>query len=173
MLRHFFMFLRVSLLFLLVIHTSCKEKTTQNTHNQPQRAKHTSAQQEGKRIKERYNKPFDKYHASPKTESQPSASRASENAIQQDHIPQKAINVLAYVRQNGQAQAGYVGGRRFGNFEGHLPRQDIEGRRINYQEWDVNPKKQGRNRGTERLVTSSDGRAWYTNDHYNSFTEIK
>lgn len=68
---------------------------------------------------------------------------------------------------------GYVGGRRFGNFEGHLPRQDLSGRRIDYQEWDVNPKVQGKNRGTERLVTGSDGRSWYTNDHYNTFIEVK
>lgn len=173
MCHHFFIFLRVSLIFLLVIFTSCKEKTTQNTHTQQQRAKHTSAQQEGKRIKEQDNKPFDKYHASSERKLRTSANRASESDIRQDRIPQKALDVLAYVRQTGQAQAGYVGGRRFGNFEGHLPRQDIEGRRINYQEWDVNPKKQGRNRGTERLVTGSDGRAWYTHDHYNSFTEIK
>lgn len=89
------------------------------------------------------------------------------------NIPQKALDVLAYVRQNKGPMDGYVGGRRFGNFENHLPRQDATGRQIDYQEWDVNPKLKGRNRGTERLITGSDGRAWFTNDHYNTFTEVK
>ena len=91
---------------------------------------------------------------------------------QSSRIPSKVHDVLNYVRQHGRAPDGYVGGRRFGNFEGHLPRQDLSGRRINYQEWDVNPKVQGRNRGAERLVTGSDGRAYYTRDHYNTFIEI-
>ncbi|HEY0111219.1 MAG TPA: ribonuclease domain-containing protein, partial [Fibrella sp.] len=80
---------------------------------------------------------------------------------------------LAYVRANNRAMDGYVGGRRFGNFENHLPRSSTDGKPIRYQEWDVNPKIQGRNRGTQRLITGSDGRAWYTNDHYNSFVEVK
>ncbi len=89
------------------------------------------------------------------------------------NIPPKVYDVLTYIRQHGQPQNGYVGGRRFGNFENHLPRQDGSGRRIAYQEWDVNPKQRGRNRGTERLITGSDGRAWFTNDHYNTFTEVQ
>lgn len=87
-------------------------------------------------------------------------------------VPQKALNVLAYVRANGRAIDGYVGGRRFGNFENHLPRSSTDGKPINYREWDVNPKISGKNRGIERLITGSDNRAWYTNDHYNTFTEI-
>jgi ribonuclease T1 len=89
------------------------------------------------------------------------------------NIPAKVFEVLAYVRQNKGPMDGYVGGRRFGNFENHLPRQDASGQRIDYQEWDVNPKLKGRNRGTERLITGSDGRAWFTSDHYNTFTEVK
>lgn len=92
---------------------------------------------------------------------------------QAGQIPQKVYDVLTYVRTNGRAMDGYVGGRRFGNFENHLPRSDTDGRPISYQEWDVNPKVQGRNRGTERLITGSDGRAWYTTDHYNTFVEVK
>lgn len=88
-------------------------------------------------------------------------------------IPTKVYDVLAYVRENNRAMNGYVGGRQFGNYEKHLPRQGASGRQIAYREWDVNPKKRGRNRGTERLITGSDGRAWFTGDHYNTFTEIK
>lgn len=87
-------------------------------------------------------------------------------------LPKKVYTVLAYVRANNRAMDGYVGGRWFGNFENHLPRSDTDGKPIQYQEWDVNPKVQGQNRGVERLVTGSDGRAWYTNDHYNTFVEV-
>lgn len=80
--------------------------------------------------------------------------------------------MLAYVLANKQPMPGYVGGRTFGNFENHLPRSDTSGKPIKYQEWDVNPKRQGKNRGVERLVTGSDSRAWYTSDHYNTFVEV-
>jgi len=53
-----------------------------------------------------------------------------------------------------------------------LPRQDAKGNSITYREWDVNPYT-GANRGPERLVTGSDGSAWYTTDHYNSFVRIR
>ncbi len=87
-------------------------------------------------------------------------------------IPQKVYGVLKYVRQNNAAPDGYVGGRKFGNFENLLPKKDTNNRRIIYQEWDVNPKISGRNRGTERLITGSDGKAYFTNNHYKSFTEV-
>jgi guanyl-specific ribonuclease Sa len=60
-----------------------------------------------------------------------------------------------------------------GNYEGLLPRYDSRRKRIEYREWDVRPKAEGRNRGAERLVTGSDGRAWYSADHYRSFLEVK
>ncbi|MFN8011185.1 MAG: ribonuclease domain-containing protein [Holophagaceae bacterium] len=88
-------------------------------------------------------------------------------------VPPEAFTVLAYVRKHREAPPGYVGGRRFGNFEGRLPKMDARGRRLAYQEWDIFPKRPGRNRGPQRLVTGSDGRAWYTADHYDSFLEIR
>ncbi len=95
------------------------------------------------------------------------------NKNQKGDIPQKVLNVLAYVRENGRAPEGYQGGRKFGNFEKHLPIKDDAGNPMKYQEWDVNPKKKGKNRGAERLITSENKRAWYTRDHYDSFTEIE
>ena len=97
----------------------------------------------------------------------------NKSAIGTGNVPEKALKVLKYVRENGVAMSGYVGGRRFGNFENLLPKNDVSGRRINYQEWDVNPKTQGKNRGTERLITGSDGKAYFTNNHYGSFVEVK
>jgi ribonuclease T1 len=88
-------------------------------------------------------------------------------------IPTKVFTVLEYIKANNSAMDGYVGGRVFTNREGNLPREDAQGNGIDYQEWDVNKKVQGQNRGTERICTGSDGRSWYTNDHYRTFKEIK
>jgi guanyl-specific ribonuclease Sa len=88
-------------------------------------------------------------------------------------VPPKVFTVLKYIKANNQAMDGYVGGRVFTNREKVLPDRDASGRSIAYQEWDVNPKTEGQNRGTERICTGSDGRSWYTNDHYGTFTEIK
>ncbi len=77
------------------------------------------------------------------------------------------------MRAHGAAPEGVEGGRSFGNFEHRLPEREASGRSIHYQEWDLWPKVRGRNRGAERLVTGSDGRAWYTGDHYRTFTEVK
>jgi ribonuclease T1 len=97
----------------------------------------------------------------------------TDNSQHAQGIPQKVYEVLKYIRANNQPMPGYVGGRVFSNREELLPREDNNGKPILYHEWDVNPKIEGQNRGTERIITGSDGRAWYTNDHYQSFKEIK
>jgi guanyl-specific ribonuclease Sa len=92
----------------------------------------------------------------------------------QDPVPAHARTTLAYIRQHGYAPPGYVGGRVFGNYEGLLPRfTEGHRKRIEYREWDVRPRAEGRNRGAERLVTGGDGRAWYSADHYRTFIEVK
>jgi len=102
-------------------------------------------------------------------------NRRNENKsdVSTGDVPAKALKVLKYVREYGVAKSGYVGGRRFGNFEGLLPKKDASGKRIDYQEWDINPKVNGKNRGTERLVTGSDGKGYYTSDHYGSFVLVE
>lgn len=57
-----------------------------------------------------------------------------------------------------------IGGNRFGNREGKLPKKD--GRE--YFEADVNYR--GEYRGPERIVYSNDGLIYYTDDHYETFT---
>ena len=109
----------------------------------------------------------------PEAPPPPAAPTAQVQAAPQDAIPRHARETLAYVRQHGYAPPGFVGGRVFGNYEGDLPRYDARRKRIEYREWDVHPKAEGRNRGTERLVTGSDGRAWYTRDHYRTFIEVQ
>ena len=103
----------------------------------------------------------------------PPAPQAQVQAAPPDPLPVHARDTLAYIRQHGFAPPGYVGGRIFGNYEGQLPRYNARRKRIEYREWDVRPKAEGRNRGAERLVTGSDGRAWYTADHYRTFVEAK
>jgi guanyl-specific ribonuclease Sa len=100
-------------------------------------------------------------------------NKANDNSGKDASIPQKVYDVLNYIRSHNHAMNGYVGGRVFSNREQILPRTDNNGNSIQYHEWDVNPKIEGQNRGTERIITGSDGRAWYTNDHYQSFKEIK
>ncbi len=68
---------------------------------------------------------------------------------------------------------GTKGGITFRNSEGRLPAVGAGGGRVVYQEWDVNPKKNGQGRDAERIVTGNDGSAWYTLDHYDTFVRIR
>jgi guanyl-specific ribonuclease Sa len=104
---------------------------------------------------------------------QPAGREVLTNTQHDIPIPQKIYTVLKYIRSNNQPMPGYEGGRVFSNREELLPREDNNGKPVLYHEWDVNPKIAGQNRGTERIITGTDGRAWYTNDHYRSFREIK
>jgi ribonuclease T1 len=88
-------------------------------------------------------------------------------------VPEKVLKVLVYVDEHGKAMDGYEGGRHFGNFEKVLPQTDAKGKKLQYREWDVNPLRKGVNRGPERLVTGSDGSAWYTADHYRTFNKVR
>lgn len=101
------------------------------------------------------------------------AAPTKQPAPKKTGVPDKVTRVLDFVDKNGDAMDGYEGGRTFGNFERRLPQTDDKGRRIKYREWDVNPLKPGVNRGAERLVTGSDGSAYYTDDHYSSFKKIR
>lgn len=58
-----------------------------------------------------------------------------------------------------------IGGDRFGNYEGLLPKK--KGR--TYLECDINTLGAS-SRGAERIVFSNDGLVYYTADHYESFT---
>ena len=56
-----------------------------------------------------------------------------------------------------------IGGNRFGNYEGLLPKG-------NYRECDVN--YYGGYRGDERLIYDNKGNIYYTDDHYETFTKL-
>jgi guanyl-specific ribonuclease Sa len=91
-------------------------------------------------------------------------------------VPPKAKAVADNAHSTGKPFPGYIGGRTFEN-DGRnggqvLPRTDAQGNPISYQSWDVNPYQPGVNRGSERVVTGSDGSSYYTDDHYTTFTRI-
>jgi guanyl-specific ribonuclease Sa len=92
-------------------------------------------------------------------------------------VPRGVAAVLEYVDRNNRAPEGYEGGRTFLNLardgEQALPHTDAQGATIQYREWDVHRKVPGRNRGAERLVTGSDGSAYYTPNHYQAFIRIR
>ncbi|MFD7842081.1 ribonuclease domain-containing protein [Nocardia sp. NPDC059764] len=68
---------------------------------------------------------------------------------------------------------GTKGGDTWQNRDGSLARKDAAGKAITYQEWDVNPKQRGQTRDAERIITGSDGSAYYTGDHYKTFTRMR
>ncbi len=59
---------------------------------------------------------------------------------------------------------GAIGGSHFGNYEKLLPDGD-------YKECDIDTNGT-KGRGAKRLVFSSDGKYYYTDDHYESFHEV-
>ena len=60
-----------------------------------------------------------------------------------------------------------IGGDRFGNYEGALP--DARGR--TWRECDIGTAGKS-SRGAKRIVYSSDGLVFYTDDHYETFEQL-
>lgn len=95
-------------------------------------------------------------------------------------IPQKANDILNYAEEKGSPLPGYKGSGKYRNQPNPgdqlLPTHDTDGNPITYQEWDVDPlppKGSGKTRNAERVVTGSDGSAYYTNDHYHTFNKMR
>lgn len=93
--------------------------------------------------------------------------------IGKDSIPAYVRGTYNYIKQHSDAPPGYYGGKLFQNREKRLPIKQKNGLIINYREWDVHPRRDGIDRGAERIVTGSDGTGWYTQDHYNTFILIE
>ena len=87
-----------------------------------------------------------------------------------NYITKEEARELGWVASEGNlwevTDEYLIGGDRFGNREGLLPEES--GRQ--YFEADVN--YEGGYRGPERLVYSNDGLIYYTDDHYDSFTQL-
>ncbi|GAB7142087.1 hypothetical protein LRC484719_06730 [Mycobacterium riyadhense] len=87
---------------------------------------------------------------------------------------QDTLNEVDAGKWPGAANApGTKGGSTFNNTEQLLPARDASGNPITYKEWDVNPKVPNQDRDLERIITGSDGSAWYTTDHYRTFHRIR
>lgn len=109
--------------------------------------------------------------------SAPSSSAAKTTQQTNSDAPARVLATLVEIdagRWPDSANApGTKGGITFRNSEGRLPAVGAGGGRVVYQEWDVNPKKNGQGRDAERIVTGNDGSAWYTLDHYDTFVRIR
>ena len=86
--------------------------------------------------------------------------------LPENFITKKAVEKLGW---HGGSLEHYapgkcIGGGRFGNYEGVLP----DG---NYKECDIDTLGR-KSRGAKRIVYSDDGRIYYTDDHYESFTQL-
>lgn len=102
------------------------------------------------------------------------AQSASE-VIPQD-VPHNVLLTLQKIDQHAwppEPPRGTHGGESWHNREGKLPREDSNGNAIEYKEWDVNRKKAHHHRDAQRIITGSDHSAYYTLDHYRTFTRIR
>ncbi|WP_338837197.1 ribonuclease domain-containing protein [Gordonia polyisoprenivorans] len=116
-------------------------------------------------------------HSSTRSTSAQSTSTPSTSAPAGSRVPARVRETLALIDAGTWPAAanapGTHGGIVFRNNEGRLPSATSSGKAITYREWDVNPKRPGRSRDAERIVTGSDGSAWYTDDHYQTFVLIR
>lgn len=91
--------------------------------------------------------------------------------LPENFITKAEAKDLGWVAEKGNlaevAPGKSIGGDKFGNREGTLPKKS--GR--TYYECDINYKKGSR--GAERIVYSNDGLIFYSKDHYKTFEEIK
>lgn len=92
------------------------------------------------------------------------------NHLPKNYITKKEAEALGWISQKGNlndvAPGKSIGGDKFGNFEGLLPKK--KGR--HYYECDID--YEGGRRNAKRLVYSDDGLIYYTKDHYNSFEKL-
>ena len=109
--------------------------------------------------------------------SKPRTSAPKATSATRGRVPPNALATLKLIDAGSWPEAanapGTNGGTEFRNNERLLPTTDAAGDRITYEEWDVNAKRPGRGRDAERIVTGSDGSAWYTGDHYETFVMIR
>lgn len=90
--------------------------------------------------------------------------------LPENYITKQEAEQLGWNSKEGNlwevAPGKSIGGNRFGNYEGLLPNK--KGRK--YFECDID--FEGGYRGAKRLIYSSDGLIYYTEDHYNSFEQL-
>lgn len=92
------------------------------------------------------------------------------NRLPKNYITKAQAQALGWDNTKGNLHAvapgKSIGGDRFGNYEGQLPKD--KGRR--YTECDIDYKKGKRN--AKRIVFSNDGLIFFTKDHYKTFEQL-
>ncbi|MGE3073279.1 MAG: ribonuclease domain-containing protein [Dehalococcoidia bacterium] len=107
----------------------------------------------------------------------PAAARTIKAWVTKPSVQPGGRNHIADVQNRGfpgfkKGKEEFAGGRTFNN------NAQPDGNKLpysggqTYQEWDITPCVLGQNRGGERIITGSDGKAYYTGDHYANFTEF-
>ncbi len=86
-------------------------------------------------------------------------------------IPDNAYEVADYIRNTGRVPVGHKGGGYYYNLPS-TPAGQVLPQAPTYKEYDINPHIKGVNRGIERIVIGTDGKVWYTDNHYTSFQEV-
>jgi RHS repeat-associated protein len=108
--------------------------------------------------------------------SEPSAKDTVEKAQQVvDSLPDDALKALQEIlggkpRPNVRKPSVYQNDGREGSQV--LPPRDAEGNPIHYTEHTVNPREPGKNLDGKRFVEGTDGRIYYTDDHYRTLHEV-
>ncbi len=92
------------------------------------------------------------------------------NKLPDNYITKAEAEDLGWVSTKGNlwkvAPGKSIGGDRFGNYEGLLPKK--KGR--TYYECDIDYK--GKTRNAKRIIYSNDGLIFYTSDHYETFEQL-
>lgn len=92
------------------------------------------------------------------------------NKLPSNFITKKKAEALGWDNKEGNlwdvTDKMSIGGDRFGNYEGLLPEKD--GRK--YYECDID--YDGGYRGAKRIIYSNDGLIFYTDDHYETFSQL-
>lgn len=92
------------------------------------------------------------------------------NKLPQNYITKKEAEKLGWISSKGNlnevAPGKSIGGDRFGNYEGKLPKAN----KRRYFECDIDYK--GGRRNSKRIIYSNDGLIYYTGDHYNNFEQL-
>ena len=141
-------------------------------------------------VKDAAGKAQEEFTSSSKQESKP-AKEESKPAIDEDGWYDSKDEVALYIHTYGHLPDNYItkkeaqklgwpggslepyapgksiGGDYFGNYEGVLPK--VKG--SSYRECEIGTAGR-KSRGAKRIIFSDDGRIYYTDDHYESFTQL-
>lgn len=91
------------------------------------------------------------------------------NHLPDNFITKKEARALGWTggALDPYADGKCIGGDRFGNYEGLLPKKNSR----QYYECDIDTLHKS-SRGAKRLIYSNDGLIYYTGDHYESFEQL-